>query len=166
MTEVLYALDAAERERVAALRAEGRFFWLDVSLSETSREDLVGALGLHERALGALRSTGDGYASRAFHADGESVAFALRCYVEREPEQEHAGYRLRPMEVQVLVTNDYLLTLHDERVALPAVLAPHLPPGRSRRSSRVSASKPKRFETSAPPRSPTSTGSTIRSTAC
>jgi magnesium transporter len=130
MTEVLYALDAAERERVAALRAEGRFFWLDVSLSETSREDLVAALGLHERALGALRSTGDGYASRAFHADGESVAFALRCYVEREQEQD--GYRLRPIEVQVLVTNDYLLTLHDERVSLPAVLAPDLPPGRSK----------------------------------
>jgi Mg2+ and Co2+ transporter CorA len=132
MTEVLYALDAAERERVAALRAEGRFFWLDVSLSETSREDLVAALGLHERALGALRSTGDGYGSRAFHADGEAVVFALCCYVEREPEQEQAAYRLRPMEVQVLVTNDYLLTLHDERVSLPAVVAPDLPPGRSK----------------------------------
>jgi magnesium transporter len=132
MTEVLYALDAAERERVAVARAEGRFFWLDVSLSETSREDLVAALGLHERALGALRSTGDGYASRAFHADGESVAFALRCYVEREPKQEQAGYRLRPMEIRVLVTSDYLLTLHDERVSLPAILAPDLPSGRSK----------------------------------
>ena len=59
MTEVLYGLDAAERERVAALRAEARFFWLDVSLSETSREDLVDALGINERALGALRSTRD-----------------------------------------------------------------------------------------------------------
>ena len=132
MTEVLDTLDAAERERVAALRAEGRFFWLDISLSETSREDLVAALGIHERALSALRTAPDGYASRAFHADGEAVVFALRCYVEREPEQEQAGYRLRPMEVQVLVTNDYLLTLHDERVSLPAVLAPDLPPGRSK----------------------------------
>jgi Mg2+ and Co2+ transporter CorA len=132
MTEVLDTLDAAERERVAALRAEGRFFWLDVSLSETSRDDLVPALGIHERALSALRRTGDGHASRAYHADGESVAFALRCYVELEPEQEQAGYRLRPMDVQVLVTNDYLLTLHDERVSLPAVLAPDLPPGRSK----------------------------------
>jgi magnesium transporter len=132
VTEVLYGLDAAERERVAALRDEGDFFWLDVSRSETSREDLVDALGIHERALGALQSTGDGYASRAFHADGESVAFTLRCYAELEPPKEQAGYRLRPMGVQVLVTNDYLLTLHDEQVSLPAVLAPDLPPGRTR----------------------------------
>jgi magnesium transporter len=133
VTEVLYGLDAAERERVAALRAEARFFWLDVSLSETSREDLVDALGISERALGALRSTRDRYASRAFYADGESVVFALRCYVELAPEEEHdAGYRLRPMDVQVLVTSDYMLTLHDERVSLPAALAPDLPSGRSR----------------------------------
>jgi magnesium transporter len=133
VTEVLHGLDAVERERVAALRSEGRFFWLDVSLSETSHDDLVDALGVDERALGALRSTRDGYASRAFHADGGSVVFALRCYVELEPVDEQAAYRLRPMEVQVVVTSDYLLTLHDERVSLPAVLAPDLPPGRSKR---------------------------------
>jgi magnesium transporter len=132
VTEVLYGLDAAERERVRALRAEGRFFWLDVSLSETSREDLVDALGIHERALGALWSRRDGHASRAYHADGESVVFTLRCYAEHEPVEDQAGYRLRPVEVQVLVTSDYLLTLHDERVSLPAVLAPDLPPGRSK----------------------------------
>ena len=132
MTEVLYGLGAAERQRVAALRAEGRFFWLDVSLSETSRKELVDALGIPERALRALRSAGDAHASRAFHADGESVVFALRCYVEREPEQGQTGYRLRPIEVQLLVTHDYVLTVHDERVSLPAVLAPDLPPGRSR----------------------------------
>jgi magnesium transporter len=132
MTEVLYGLDTAERERVAALRAEGRFFWLDVSLSETSHEDLVDALGIQERVLGALRSTRDGYPSRAFHADGESVIFALRCYVELEPQEGQDAYRLRPMEVQLLITSDYLLTLHDERVSLPAVLAPDLAPRRSK----------------------------------
>jgi magnesium transporter len=132
VTEVLYGLEAAERERVRALRAAGRFFWLDVSLSETSREDLVDVLGIQERALGALWSRRDGHASRAYHADGESVVFTLRCYAELEAVEEQAGYRLRPMEVQVLVTNDYLLTLHDERVSLPAVLAPDLPPGRSK----------------------------------
>ena len=134
MTEVLTGLGAAERERVAALRAEGRFFWLDVSLSETSRDDLVdAALGIPERALAALRRTSDGHASSAFHADGESVVFALRCYVEYEPEEDGAGYRLRPLAVQVLVTRGYLLTLHDERVSLPAVLVPDLPQERSKR---------------------------------
>jgi magnesium transporter len=132
VTEVLYGLDTAERERVAALRAEGRFFWLDVSLSETSHEDLVDALGIHERVLGALRSTRDGYPSRAFYADGESVVFALRGYVELEQQEGQDGYSLRPMEVQLLVTSDYLLTLHDERVSLPGVLAPDLPPQRSK----------------------------------
>jgi hypothetical protein len=34
------SLEGAERQRVAALRAQSQFFWLDVSLSETSRDDL------------------------------------------------------------------------------------------------------------------------------
>jgi hypothetical protein len=43
VTEVLYGLDADKRERVAALSAEGRSFWLDVSLRETSPDDLADA---------------------------------------------------------------------------------------------------------------------------
>jgi magnesium transporter len=134
VTEVLYGLGVAERERVAALRTEGRFFWLDVSLSDTSREDLVDALGIPERAQGALNSTRGGYASRALHADGQSVVFALRCFVELEAEVDAAaGYRLRPIAVHVVVTSEYLLTLHDERVSLPARLVPDLPQERSKR---------------------------------
>ena len=34
VTEVLYGLDGPARERIAALRASGRFFWLDVSLGD------------------------------------------------------------------------------------------------------------------------------------
>ena len=41
-----------------------------------------------------------------------------------------AGSRLRPLWVRVVLTTDYLLTLHPERASLPAVLAPELPPGR------------------------------------
>ena len=44
-----------------------------------------------------------------------------------------AGSRLRPLWVRVVLTTDYLLPLHPERVSLPAVLAPELPPGRGRR---------------------------------
>ena len=123
MTEVLTGLDAGDRERIAALRAQGRFFWLDASLNETSREELVNVLGVPERAVrGPSR----------VHADGGSVDFVLRCYVSMERPAEKAAYRLRPIQVQVVVTGDYLLTLHEERVALPSALAIDLPQGRSK----------------------------------
>jgi hypothetical protein len=73
--EVLTGLAAGDRERVAALRAERRVFWLDASLSETSRDELVDALGVPERALEDR--------SRV-RADAQSVDFALRCYVAME----------------------------------------------------------------------------------
>jgi magnesium transporter len=133
VTNVVNGLDAAQRARVAALRAEGRFFWLDVSLSETSRDRLVEALGVPEDALRALPGSGDAHAARMFHADGRAVAFTLRCYVEREAPAAEAAYRLRGVEVRIVVTSDYLLTLHEERLALPAVIAPSLPEDRSRR---------------------------------
>ena len=120
---MLTGLDAGNRERIAALRAQGRFFWLDASLSETSREELVDVLGVPERAVrGPSR----------VHADGASVNFVLRCYVAMERPAEKGAYRLRPIQVHVVVTGDYLLTLHEEQVALPAVLAIDLPQGRSK----------------------------------
>ena len=56
----------------------------------------------------------------------------LRCYVAMERPADKAAYRLTPIQVQVVVTSDYLLTLHEERVELPAVLAIDLPQGRSK----------------------------------
>ena len=123
MTEVLTGLDAGERERVAALRAEGRFFWLDVSLSETSRDDLVDALGVPERRARRAVARPRRRAVRRLRA-------SLLCR-DGAPGREGA-YRLRPIQVRVVVTSDYLLTLHDERVSLPAALAPDLPEGRSK----------------------------------
>jgi magnesium transporter len=132
VTNVLTGLDAAQQARIGALRAEGHFFWLDVSLSETSRSDLVEVLGVPEGALRALPGSGDAHAARMFYADGQSVAFTLRCYVEREAPVDEAAYRLRPVEVRVVVTSDYLMTLHEERLSLPAVLAPSLPEQRAK----------------------------------
>jgi magnesium transporter len=133
MTEVLYGADSAARERAIAARAQGRFFWLDVSLSETRLDDLVEALVIPEGAVRALHASGDRRAARTFHADGESVVFGLRCYVGAEAPAGEADYRLRPLEVQVVVTADYLLTLHEERLSLPAALDPDMPDGRSNR---------------------------------
>ena len=61
------------------------------------------------------------------------MVFVLRCYVPAETPADDAAYRLRPLKVYVLVTGDYLVTLHDVRVSLPAVLAPDLPEERSER---------------------------------
>jgi hypothetical protein len=45
---------------------------------------------------------------------------------------DRGAYRLRPIEVRVVVASEYLLTLHDERISLSAVLAIDLSQGRSR----------------------------------
>jgi magnesium transporter len=133
MTEVLHGADSAARARAAAVRAQGRFFWLDVSLSETRLDDLVEALAIPEGAVRALHASGGGRTARTFHADGESVVFGLHCYVEAKAPAGEADYRLRPLEVQVVVTADYLLTLHEERLSLPAALDADLPDARSKR---------------------------------
>jgi hypothetical protein len=63
------------------MRAQGRFFWLDVSLSETRIDDLAEALPIPEAAVRALQASRGGRSARTFHADAESVVFGLRCYV-------------------------------------------------------------------------------------
>jgi magnesium transporter len=133
VTEVFYGLDGVDRDRVADLRARGTFFWLDVSLNETTLDEVRKALEMSESAVGALRRSADAHASRKFHADGESVVFALRCYVESETPADEAAYALRPLKVDVLVTVGYLLTLHEEHVSLPTALTPDLPDERGKR---------------------------------
>jgi hypothetical protein len=51
MSEIVEGLGTAERERIAVLRKAERFFWVDVSLGETSRDDLGEALGISSHAL-------------------------------------------------------------------------------------------------------------------
>jgi hypothetical protein len=107
MTEVLQGLGAAERRRIAGLREQGRFFWLDVALSETSRDTLVEALAMPERARRALSARGNGYLSRMFHADAEAVVFPVRCHIHPDAPAPEAAYGWRPVEVAVLITADY-----------------------------------------------------------
>jgi magnesium transporter len=125
-------LDGFDADRVAALRAQGRFFWLDMSLDETSRDDIVAALAVPDGALPVLPESGDASAARRFHADSEAIAFTLRCYVASAAPPDERVYRLQPLEVAVVITGGYLLTLHREPVSLPSVLAPDLPEERTR----------------------------------
>ena len=132
MAEILRGIDAHTRKRVAALRAQGQFFWLDVSLAETSRDDVIELLEPAPHALQALPRSSEVGASRAVFADGASIAFALPCYVERNAQTDQASSRLRPLQVHVVVTADYLVTLHEERVSLPAALLDRAPGGGGR----------------------------------
>jgi magnesium transporter len=132
VSEIVEGLDGAQRDRIKVLRKAGRFFWVDVSLSATSPGDLSESLGIPGHAIQRLLSFGDAHPSaRNFLADGQRVVFALGCYVGADQPRDGAAYRLRAVEVGVLVSGDYLLTVHQERLSLPALLEPYMPEGRS-----------------------------------
>jgi magnesium transporter len=128
--EVVEGLGASERERIAALRAGETFFWVDVSLAATSSDDLGQVLGIPSPGIGRLTDfRADTPPSRKFFSDGDRVVFAFSCFLE--PIGPAADQPLRPIEVHVLVCGDYLLTVHEERISLPRLLAPEAPEGRS-----------------------------------
>ncbi|HEX6460374.1 MAG TPA: CorA family divalent cation transporter [Thermoleophilaceae bacterium] len=118
MGEILRGLN---RERAAALRAEGRFFWADLVADERTRGELRDVLGLPDHALQPLLEFDPQvHRSRKFHVDGDHVVFLFSCFVEDEP-----------VEVHVLVSGDYVLTAHSAPVSLPDVLEIESPQGRS-----------------------------------
>ena len=132
MTEIVQGLRGAKRDRVEALREAGRFFWIDVSLKESSPNELGDALAVPTHALRPLLAFGEEHSSsRKFHADGERVVFAFSCFLESGEPADESPYLLRPVEVHVLVSGQYVLTLHREPVSLPDLLDPYTPEGRS-----------------------------------
>ena len=121
MTEIVEGLADAQRDRIRALRKSGDFFWIDVPLNETSPHDLGEALGIPEPALQAMVGFGQAQASsHKFQADGQRVAFAVSCYLEPAQPADGTPYRLRPVEVHVLISGDYLLTLHRSGYRCPS----------------------------------------------
>jgi magnesium transporter len=132
MSEIVEGLASNERERIAALRRDGHFFWVDVSLTEMSEEDLGEALDIPEHAMRPLLDFNpDTPPSRKFHADGQHVVFGFTCYVEATPLPGPVPYRLHPIEVHVLVSGEYMLTVHQEQVSLPELLPSYTPEDRS-----------------------------------
>jgi magnesium transporter len=132
VTYILEGLDAATRRRVETLRGRGEFFWIDVSLGDASEVDLRQAMGLSDDALPPLFNFGEGLeSSRMFHTDGKHLVFAFSCYLESAGHGERRPFQLRGVEVHVVVTGEFILTLHEERASLPTLLTPDIPEGRS-----------------------------------
>src|SRR5215218_4590262 len=126
MGEVIEGIAAAERERIAALLRDGKFFWVDVSLSQTSRDDLGETLGIPSYALDRLVDfREDTPPSRKFHSDGKRVVFSFSCFFEAAESAAGVPQPLRVIEVHVLISDDFILTLHEERLSLT------MPEGRS-----------------------------------
>jgi magnesium transporter len=131
MAEIVEGLGGAERERIDGLRRDGRFFWVDLSTADVTRDQLAEILRIAPHALDPLLEFGRQIPpSRKFHADGEHVVFPFMVFLEAEAVEESIS-RLEPIEVHVLVHGDYLLTVHRERISLPGLLAGYTPEGRS-----------------------------------
>ncbi len=127
MSDVVEGLDASARSRIEALRAEGRFVWIDVSSQETRADDLRDALGIPDGAVRALLAFGDrGPRARKLFAGEGLVVFPSTCYRETPGTKTDMLERLRAVEVHLLVGRDYVLTLHEDAFSLPTRLAPYL----------------------------------------
>jgi hypothetical protein len=110
VTEVLDELDAGGRERVAALRAEWRFFWLEASLAETSHDDLSPRWTRPSMRCG--RSPRPATLASRGCSSPTARRSASRCAATcgARHRQTAAGSRLRPLWVRLVLTADYLLT--------------------------------------------------------
>lgn len=132
MSEIVEGLGQAERERIASLREQGQFFWIDLCVSDLPGETLSEALDLPPDALRPLLDFERGERpSRRFNANRQQVVFPFHCYLEDDPGAGEETPRLQAIEVNVLVHGDYLLTVHREQLSLPATLPGYSAEGRS-----------------------------------
>jgi magnesium transporter len=132
VNEILEGLGEEQRKRIAELRAQGHFFWIDVSVGEGADAGLSAALDIPQVALRPLLDFERGERpSRRFSATSTQVVFPFHCYLESDPQDDEGTPRLRAIEVNVLVHGDYLLTVHREPVSLPSLLPEYSAEGRS-----------------------------------
>lgn len=132
MSEIIEGLGGSERERIATLREQGHFFWIDLCAADWPAEELGEALDIPPHARRPLLDFEPGRPpSRRFHADGQHVVFPFHCYLEADRGEGEETPGLGAIEVNVLVHGDYLLTVHRERVSLPGQLPGYSSDGRS-----------------------------------
>jgi magnesium transporter len=132
MSEIVEGLSVGERRRIRELRADDRFFWIDLCVEGLSPAELGEALGIPAAALLPLLDfERGGRPSRRFVASRQEVVFPFHCYLEDDGEEEEDAPGLHSVAVNVLVHGDYLFTAHRERVSLPRLLPQYNSEGRS-----------------------------------
>jgi magnesium transporter len=132
MSEIVEGLGGSERERIAALRAQGHFFWIDLCAADWPAEEMGEVLDIPPHARRPLLDFEPGRPpSRRFHADGQHVVFPFHCYLAPDRGEGEDTPGLGAIEVNVLVHGDYLLTVHREQVSLPGQLPGYSSEGRS-----------------------------------
>ncbi len=132
MSEIVEGLSGSERQRVASLRSQGRFFWIDICVTDVAPDLLSEALDIPAHALAPLLDfERANVASHRFHADGQHVVFPFNCYLASVEGEDEEGPRMEPVDLNVLVHGDYLLTVHRDSVVLPSRLPGYSAEGRS-----------------------------------
>ena len=126
MTEIVEGLDGAKRDRIAELRRAGRFFWIDVPLErDEPRRSGRGVGHSGARPSGAAGLRGWTRRPRASSTPTESTSSSPSAAISSRPSwRMRRPYRLRPVEVHMLVCGDYLLTLHEERGVVARAAGP------------------------------------------
>jgi magnesium transporter len=133
MSEIVEGLGTGDRKRIRELRADGRFFWIDLCTEGHAPAELGEALGIPAAALRPLLDFQRGERpSRRFDASRQQVVFPFYCYLEDDGEEEDEDAPgLHSVAVNVLVHGDYILTAHREPASLPMLLPTYNPEGRS-----------------------------------
>ena len=86
MSEIVEGLGEDERQRIAELRAEGHFFWIDLCAEDAASGGARGAARRPAASRGARCSTSSAASapSRRFTASRRQVVFPFQCYIEED----------------------------------------------------------------------------------
>ncbi len=119
---ILRRLDPDE---IRELRARDEFFWVDLALADgVSAAEIAAALELSDAAAERLVSfvAGGSPASR-IQVESDLIVFPFWCSRPPDEEDEVPAGRLALFRVNVLVHGDFLVTVHEDRVDLPELVA-------------------------------------------
>jgi len=102
-------LDAIDRERIAALRARGEFFWLDLAAPTTEQIDELGELfALHPLAIEDTKE----FDQRPKLDEYPGSVLLVFYGVHHAPVGEDA--EPQPVEVHIYISGDFIITVHHD----------------------------------------------------